>query len=202
MDILKKAKVFLGLLPIAIILTFLVLSSCSQSSNGQQKRGGGGGNKSAVPVEAMIIHPQLLRNEIFTTGTLLANEEVELRSEISGRVVGVYFEEGKRVNKGELLLKINDTDLQAQLKRKLLEEKLASENEKRQKSLLDIKGISREEIRVELKLPMKLNIGDGHCSAAKKCRHARLKTQHHGQPANKFYHSADPGLRSERRLGM
>ena len=138
------SKTNLGLSLLSIILTLLLLSSCSQRSNGQQNRGGGSG-KGTVPVEAMIVHPQLLRNEIFTTGTLLANEEVELRSEISGRVVDVLFEEGKRVNKGELLLKINDTELQAQLKRISLEEKLASENERRQKSLFDIKGISQED---------------------------------------------------------
>ncbi len=105
----------------------------------------GGGDRGMVPVEAQIIKPQLLRNRIFTTGTLLANEEVELRSEISGRVTGVFFQEGKRVKKGEVLVKINDRELMAQLKRKQVEEKQASDVELRQRKLFDNKLISQEE---------------------------------------------------------
>jgi membrane fusion protein (multidrug efflux system) len=130
-----------------ILLAFLVIISaagCGKSSNEQQNRGGGGG-RGVSAVEAVEIRPQLLQNKIFASGTLMANEEVELRSEISGRVVGVFFEEGKRVKKDELLLKINDKELQAQLKRKSFEVNQASDNEKRQKSLLDIKGISQED---------------------------------------------------------
>jgi membrane fusion protein (multidrug efflux system) len=41
-----------------------------------------------------VIEPQLLKNEFYTTGSILANEKVELRSEVSGRIVGIYFEEG------------------------------------------------------------------------------------------------------------
>ncbi len=96
-------------------------------------------------VEAVVIRPQLLRDKIFTTGNLLANEEVQLRPEISGRVTGVYFEEGKRVKQGELLLKINDRELQAQLKSKEVEEKQASDEERRKKKLFESSGISQEE---------------------------------------------------------
>lgn len=75
----------------------------------------------------------------------MANEEVELRPEISGRVTGVFFEEGARVSKGELMLKINDSELKAELKRKEIEEKLATDEEQRRKGLLNINGISKEE---------------------------------------------------------
>lgn len=75
----------------------------------------------------------------------MANEEVELRPEISGRVTQVSFNEGSRVTKGSLLLKINDTELQAQLKRKESEEKLAASDERRKKSLFEAKAISQEE---------------------------------------------------------
>lgn len=107
------------------------------------ERGGAAGN--ALSVEAVVVQPQLLRNEIFATGTLLANEEVELRSEISGRVTGVNFDEGKKIKKGELLLKINDRELSAQLKAKEIEEKLVSDDEGRKRQLIDINAISQEE---------------------------------------------------------
>jgi membrane fusion protein (multidrug efflux system) len=99
----------------------------------------------AIPVEAMVIQPRLLENKIYTTGTLLANEEVELHPEISGRIVGVHFDEGKQIKKGELMVKINDAELQADLKAKEPEAKQAADEERRKRGLFDVKAISQEE---------------------------------------------------------
>ena len=119
----------------------VVLVGCGKKESSQARQAGSG----PLPVDAIIVQPQPFDNRIFATGTLLANEEVELRSEISGLVVGVYFEEGKRVHRGDTLVKINDEELQAQLRRKRLEEKLSADEEKRKKALFDINGISRED---------------------------------------------------------
>jgi len=126
-----------------LILQTLLFVSCDQSKSNQS--GGSTPKPAGTPIEAIIVQPQILHNRIFTTGTLLANEEVELRPEIGGRVTGVYFEEGSQVKKGTLMLKINDSELKAGLKRKLIEEKLASDEEQRRKGLLNINGISKEE---------------------------------------------------------
>ena len=134
----------------SVILSLLFCSGCGQKNAATANRGGGGSGAGRLPVEAQIVRPQLLRNMISTTGTLLANEEVELRSEISGRVTGVFFEEGKRVKRGEVLLKINDSELQAQLKRKEVEEKQASDQEDRQKKLREINVVSQEDYDREL----------------------------------------------------
>lgn len=98
-----------------------------------------------MPVSAMVIQPTLLNNRILTTGTLLANEEVELKPEIAGRVTGIFFTEGSKVRKGDVLLKIDDRELKAQLKGKEIEEKEASDVEARMRRLFEIKGISQEE---------------------------------------------------------
>jgi len=86
-----------------------------------------------------------LQNNIYSSGTILAAEEVQLRPETSGKLIAVLFKEGTTVNKGELLAKINDADLQAQLKKLNLQYKLAKEKETRIKGLLEIKGVSQEE---------------------------------------------------------
>jgi membrane fusion protein (multidrug efflux system) len=57
----------------------------------------------------------------------------------------VHFEEGSRVRQGDLLVKLNDSELAAELKRKRLEEKLVGDDERRKRALFDIKGISQEE---------------------------------------------------------
>jgi membrane fusion protein, multidrug efflux system len=134
-----------GSLLAASIVTILLLSSCNNGNSKQANRAGGAGNRALIPVEALVVQPQLLQDKIITTGTLLANEEVELRSEISGRVTGVSFTEGGRVKKGQLLVKINDRELKAQLTQKEVAEKQASDEEQRARKLYDIKGISQEE---------------------------------------------------------
>jgi membrane fusion protein (multidrug efflux system) len=139
----RKFSRSISILSLPVIICGL-LSSCG-SGNGSQTPKGGGASRSLVPVEAVLIQPQLLRNRVSTTGTLLANEEVELRPEISGRVVSVLFEEGRRARKGDLLVKINDRELEAQLKRKAVEEKQATDEETRQRKLYDISAISKED---------------------------------------------------------
>ncbi|MEO1365667.1 MAG: efflux RND transporter periplasmic adaptor subunit [Acidobacteriota bacterium] len=78
------------------------------------------------------------------TGELRANEEVELRAEEDGRVVGLFFDEGERVSAGELLVKINDADLQAERRRVEVQRQLAAQREERTRKLLAERTISQE----------------------------------------------------------
>ncbi|MCZ7609395.1 MAG: efflux RND transporter periplasmic adaptor subunit [Ignavibacterium sp.] len=105
------------------------------------------GNKldQIISVKAHIIKPETVDNKVLTTGTILANEEVELKSEVAGKITKILFNEGSYVNKGDLLVKINDADLQAQLRRAESKVKLAEEKEFRQRQLHDGNLISQEE---------------------------------------------------------
>lgn len=96
-------------------------------------------------VNAVIIKARKLDNDIAASGSVLANEEAELRSEINGKITGIFFHEGSKVSKGELLVKINDADLQAQLHKSQLMLQLAQDKVNREKKLLSINGISQEE---------------------------------------------------------
>lgn len=149
MQVFKETKIMNNtcriLLTFAISAVAIVTINGCGNSNGKPAARDASGRGGKIPVDAVIIKTQPLENKIYTTGTLLANEEVELRPEIAGRVIGVYFAEGSRVKKGQLLIKINDRELKAQLESKQLEEKLAADDEKRKKGLFDINGISREE---------------------------------------------------------
>lgn len=108
--------------------------------------GGGGGMRGGqmLNVRGMIIAPSVVTEFINSTGTLLPDEEVELSFETSGKIVGIFFNEGTKVSKGDLLAKINDRHLQAQLLKLEAQQKLAQEKEFRQRSLLDRDAISRE----------------------------------------------------------
>jgi membrane fusion protein (multidrug efflux system) len=137
------------LLIIIFIIAALVLIKIFflQPENTEPQKGGDT-KAQAATATGYIVTSTMLENNIFSSGTILAAEEVELRPEMSGKLVSILFKEGTNVNKGELLAKINDADLQAQLKKLNLQYKLAKEKEDRVKGLLDIKGVSQEEYDV------------------------------------------------------
>jgi membrane fusion protein (multidrug efflux system) len=70
-----------------------------------------------MAVQVHVLKAAPLDNAITTTGTLLPNEEVELLSELAGRVTMIGFQEGGNVSAGQWLVRINDDELQAQLRK-------------------------------------------------------------------------------------
>ncbi|WKV13730.1 efflux RND transporter periplasmic adaptor subunit [Marivirga harenae] len=98
-----------------------------------------------ISIDAQLAKFETFKNDIVLTGSLLANESVELASEISGKIDNIYFEEGQYVKEGKLLLQTNVADLAANLQRLKYTAQLNSETEKRQKQLLEKEAISREE---------------------------------------------------------
>jgi membrane fusion protein (multidrug efflux system) len=102
----------------------------------------------AMEVKALVMEPRELENKIFTTGTILANEEVEIRAEVAGRITAINFQEGTMVRKGELLVTINDSELQAELKKLQLDQKLAKDDVYRKEQLLQMKAVSQEELDI------------------------------------------------------
>jgi RND family efflux transporter, MFP subunit len=91
-----------------------------------------------------VIVPTHMSDPYVSVGQLKPDEETDLSFETSGKIVGINFVEGTRVKKGDLLAKINDKPLQAQLQKLEIEIKLAEEKEFRQKSLLGKDAISQE----------------------------------------------------------
>lgn len=99
----------------------------------------------AVRVSGMILQPVVFEDNLSLSGTLEANETIEIRSEISGIVENINFNEGGRVSKGQVLFRVNDLELRAQLAKVQTAQKLAAENERRAKLLLEKEAISQEE---------------------------------------------------------
>lgn len=103
-----------------------------------------GKNNKALNVNGVVLKKETLTDEIMVTGLLLPDEEVNLSFETSGQVVDIYFKEGAQVSKGELLAKVNDRQLQAQLKRLTAQLKLAQDRVFRQSALLERDAVSKE----------------------------------------------------------
>lgn len=98
-----------------------------------------------MPVRGVVITPRELDNKILATGNVLATEEVELRAEVAGKVTQIPFTEGSHVQKGDLLVKINDSELRAQLEKAESRKKLLEDKEARQRKLLEMNGVSQEQ---------------------------------------------------------
>ncbi len=117
----------------------------ASKADDKAKAGAGPEAKAPSVVKVLAVEPASLAQTLQVTGSVLANEEVELRSEISGRIVSLNFSEGGTVGKGALLVKINDADLRATLKKQRVQEATALKDERRSKSLLDQDLLSTEE---------------------------------------------------------
>lgn len=96
-------------------------------------------------VDGFVVRPQRISDKIEVPGSLMPAEQTQIRSEVSGRIVKLNIQEGSVVQKGTLLVKLFDGDLQTQLKKLKVQLAIAETTEKRQRELLDIKGISQQE---------------------------------------------------------
>lgn len=136
-----------------IIIVVIGLLAWPKLFNTQDETGAGQqGPKKSMPVKVgvAVATKKQSGTKLEVSGTLLAAEEVELKSEAQGRVVSIFFEEGSEVKKGALLMKVNDADLQAQLKKAQSNKKLKEEIEKRNKQLLTKGAISQEQYDLSL----------------------------------------------------
>ena len=98
-----------------------------------------------TPVTVCIAGSSALEDKLLATGTIIANEEAELKPEMNGRIVYLFLPEGQLVNQGKLLVKINDTDLKAQFERIKSQLRFAHTTEARLKRLLQMEGASQQE---------------------------------------------------------
>lgn len=103
-----------------------------------------------LAVSAVVVRPQEVSSKVRATGTILADEEVELRSEIAGKIESIHFVEGSRVRWGNLLVKIDDSELQAQREKLESQVGLAQDKERRRRLLYEKQNISPEDYEIAL----------------------------------------------------
>jgi membrane fusion protein, multidrug efflux system len=131
-----------------VLLVFAMLFLNKQGFFGKKANNSGLSTSKAstiLPVRSMIVKMQPLEDKIVATGTVSPDELVEISAEVSGRIIGIHFEEGKTVKAGDLLVTINNADLQAQAARNNYQLQLARERERRQLALFEKQGISQQE---------------------------------------------------------
>jgi len=119
-------------------------SQNTDSAKEQSPAAGNGQQRRPLNINAKIIKPESLIDGFRTTGSLLPDEEVDLSFETSGKITNIYFSEGTAVKKGDLLAKVNDAPLQAELRKLEAQIPLAKDRVFRQRSLLEKDAVSQE----------------------------------------------------------
>lgn len=109
---------------------------------------GGMGKDMVVPVKAMLISKGKLTDVITVNGSTAPNEEVTVSSEVPGKVQRILFKEGAVVNRGAVLVQLDDIELQAQRKRLLVQQELNQKIADRLKALYEKEGVSLQEYEV------------------------------------------------------
>lgn len=129
---LKNKNYWLLLLLLPVII---FIQACETQAN-EPKPAAAAAPNPAVPADGYIVQPTSFSEEIEITGTLVANQEVTIASELMRKIVQVQVKEGNYVKAGTLLFQLDDADLLAQLERLRQQEKLAALNEARLKDLI------------------------------------------------------------------
>lgn len=106
-------------------------------------------NKPAI-VDVMVADAKNISNTVEATGSIVADEYVELHPEVSGRITYLHVPEGAQVHQGELIARIYDDDLQAQLQKSKVLLDLYQKTEERDRQLLAINGINQSDYDIAL----------------------------------------------------
>lgn len=132
------------------MLVALTMASTACSKSGNDTKPTEGRGRQSIVVDGIVVGYSEYERTLTVPGTILPNEWVELRSEMAGKIVELNITEGTRVRQGQLLARINDADIRALLQRRVIEEKLAADDEQRKKRMLEINAISVQEYETSL----------------------------------------------------
>ena len=141
---MKKKSILFLLLGLAIVASLVIYRIITNNAS-KEKQNAPMGARSGAKVFGKVIQGQPFSDYLSLSGSLEANEQIELHTEVSGIVESINFKEGSKVGQGQILLTINDAELQAQLAQAVTRNNLAGENERRAKLLLEKEAISQEE---------------------------------------------------------
>jgi membrane fusion protein (multidrug efflux system) len=132
-----RTSLIVGVIVVGALALIKVAFLHGDSHRNEGGRIGGAGSGGPTSVRAVILGTHRMADHVTTVGTILANEDVDVRTEISGRVEAISFTEGSRVAKGRVLVKLADAELRAQAARAESRLAMAQDEAGRQKQLFE-----------------------------------------------------------------
>ena len=122
----------------------------AKPAGGAPGAGGAGGRPGGpggpVGVEVARVEAMTLTDDVQAVGSLKSSQGVMLRPEVSGRIARLGFVEGQRVQRGQLLVQLDDTLQQAQLKQAEAQASIARTNLQRSRELLAQNFVSQSAV--------------------------------------------------------
>lgn len=96
----------------------------------------------SAPVEVASVVEQSIADTLSVTGEFKSRQSVDLRPEVAGRIAQIHFKDGQLVEKGQVLVSLDDRLLKAELAQSKAEAELAGSNYNRAQDLFAKKFIS------------------------------------------------------------
>lgn len=140
-----KVKITLLMIVVTTVTAAFVLTGC-QDQESMAIAENTSQEAPATPVAVVIVEPVSMRDVIFLPGETEAWEDVKVAANTAGRVDWIGPGEGQKVNKGDLLVKIDVSALKASRDHAEAAYKLADDLYQRRLRLYDNKIIAREEL--------------------------------------------------------
>ena len=132
------------LLPVFYLFIAVLIAGCGAAAK-EPAPAPAAAAPQAVPVDGAVIRPGSLKEELEVTGSLVANQQVDIVSELTRKIIRVNIKEGNFVKAGTLLFQLDDDDLQAQLEKLHQQEKLAILNEERLRDLIKHEAVVQQD---------------------------------------------------------
>lgn len=142
----RTKSLIVGIVAFTVALFFItpkLFSNKPESST--HKSASAPSAETKVATDVFVVKRETITDELQTTGTIAANQEVDLVSEVARKLVRAYVREGSYVGQGTLLFKLDDADLLAKKQKIALQEKLAKLDEKRFRELLATEAVNQQE---------------------------------------------------------
>ncbi|MBU3699069.1 MAG: efflux RND transporter periplasmic adaptor subunit [Candidatus Kapabacteria bacterium] len=143
---------------IAILIVLVVLATLGvyrwRTTQGAAEPGssrpapgsGPGGPLQAPSVQAIVLDQSEFTDEVALTGQVVADQSVEVRPEINGRIAAISFREGADVRAGQVLATLVADDLVARRQKLEQQRQLEVRRVDRLRSLKALNGVSAEEL--------------------------------------------------------
>jgi membrane fusion protein, multidrug efflux system len=137
---MNKLNSYLGIIGVSIVIAACSTQAADKTDTSVPSQ--------KLPVDARIVRASLLVQAETVAGSVLANREVTIASEVSKKIRSIHFKEGRFVSKGQLLYKLDDNDIRARVKQVQAELALAKLSESRLSQLLKSESVRQEEYDV------------------------------------------------------